>query len=68
MFYPILIEVRSCNIAAKSVAGRSVLTIKRLSHPDELINILIRSKGGEPKKNVTYSNLITSMLPDTASS
>ena len=45
-----VIEVQSNNLAAKAVAGISVLTRKRLSHTDEQINTLVRSKGDKPTK------------------
>ena len=36
-----VLELRSCNIATKAVAGISVLTIKRLSQSNDLTNILV---------------------------
>ena len=46
--------VQSCNLAAKAVAGISVLTIKRLSHSDELA----RSRGGQPTTKKAPSSVL----------
>ena len=47
-----VIDVQSGNLAGKAVAGICVLTLKILSHLDELINPLVWSESGEPTKKI----------------